>query len=127
MFTIFKKQKIDNTDSNTQDNSQDNSSKSFFKRALSKTISHIKEIVPQKKEKIEFDVIEEILIESDIEYEVIEKIMDGLPPLIKRSELRHRLIHMFEYAPKINNENRPKPFVELIIGINGAGKTTTIA
>jgi fused signal recognition particle receptor len=101
--------------------------KGFFAKALAKTVSHIKEIAPAKKEKIEFDMVEEILIESDIEYEVIEKIMDGLPDTITRAELRHRLIHMFEYAPEVDNSNIPKPFVELIIGINGAGKTTTIA
>jgi len=42
--------------------------KGFFSRALSKTFENIKSIVPQKKEKLEFDVIEELLIESDMEY-----------------------------------------------------------
>jgi fused signal recognition particle receptor len=126
MFGIFKKkEKAENSEKNTQEIEQEK--KGFFAKALAKTVSHIKEIAPQKKEKIEFDVVEEILIESDIEYEVIEKIMDGLPKEITRAQLRHRLIHMFEFAPNIDNSTIPKPFVELIIGINGAGKTTTIA
>jgi len=68
-----------------------------------------------------------MLIESDIEYEIIEKAMDGLPEQIKRSELRHRLVMLFEHAPEVDTSNIPKPFVELVIGVNGAGKTTTIA
>ncbi len=101
--------------------------KGFFTRALSKTFDNIKSIVPQKKEKIEFDVIEELLIESDMEYEIIEKAMNGLPDLITRKDLRHRLVMLFEHAPDVDMSNRPTPFVELIIGVNGAGKTTTIA
>jgi len=100
--------------------------KGFFSRALSKTFENIKSIVPQKKEKIEFDVIEELLIESDMEYEIIEKAMDGLPSMISRKDLRHRLVMLFEHAPEVDIQNRPSPFVELIIGVNGAGKTTTI-
>jgi fused signal recognition particle receptor len=101
--------------------------KGFFSRALSKTFDNIKSIVPQKKDKIEFDVIEELLIESDMEYEIIEKAMDGLPDMISRKDLRHRLVMLFEHAPDVDTTNRPTPFVELIIGVNGAGKTTTIA
>ncbi|RLA82560.1 MAG: signal recognition particle-docking protein FtsY [Epsilonproteobacteria bacterium] len=102
-------------------------SKGFFARALEKTISNFSSIVPKKKEKIEFDIIEELLIEADMEYEIIEKAMDGLPSMINRKELRHRLIMLFEHAPDVDVDNLPSPFVELIIGVNGAGKTTTIA
>ena len=100
--------------------------KNFFSRALEKTFLGIKNIVPQKKEKISFEDIEELLIEADVEYEIIEKAMNGLPSMITRKELRHRLVMLFEHAPKVNLENH-KPFVRLIIGVNGAGKTTTIA
>ncbi|MEA2018559.1 MAG: signal recognition particle-docking protein FtsY [Campylobacterota bacterium] len=101
--------------------------KSFLSKALEKTVSNIKSIVPVKKEKIDFDTIEEILIEADMEYEIIEKAMDGLPEQITRDQLRHRLVSLFEHAPIIDTSNIPKPFIELIIGVNGAGKTTTIA
>jgi fused signal recognition particle receptor len=53
--------------------------------------------------------------------------MDGLPEMITRKQLRHRLVMLFEHAPDIDLSNLPKPFVRLIIGVNGAGKTTTIA
>lgn len=62
-----------------------------------------------------------------MEYEIIEKAMDGLPDMITRKQLRHRLVMLFEHAPKVDLDNLPKPFVRLIIGVNGAGKTTTIA
>ena len=101
--------------------------KGFFSKALKKTVDNLKTIIPEKKEKIEFDLIEEILIEADMEYQIIEKAMDGLPSFIKREQLRHRLISLFENAPIVNKTDLPSPYVELIIGVNGAGKTTTIA
>ncbi len=85
-------------------------SKSFFSRALSKTFENIKAVVPVKKEKIAFDDIEELLIEADMEYEIIEKAMDGLPAEITRKDLRHRLVMLFEHAPKVDLSNLPKPF-----------------
>ncbi|XPV69768.1 MAG: signal recognition particle-docking protein FtsY [Halarcobacter sp.] len=106
---------------------EEENSKGFFSKALSKTFDNIKSVVPQKKEKIAFDDIEELLIEADMEYEIIEKAMDGLPTEITRKQLRHRLVMLFEHAPEVDLENLPKPFVRLIIGVNGAGKTTTIA
>ena len=101
--------------------------KNFFSRALEKTFASIKTVVPQKQEKISFDDIQELLIEADMEYEIIEKAMNGLPSEITRKQLRHRLVMLFEHAPKVDLSNLPKPFVRLIIGVNGAGKTTTIA
>ena len=101
--------------------------KGFFSRALEKTFASIKTVVPQKQEKISFDDIEELLIEADMEYEIIEKAMNGLPAEITRKQLRHRLVMLFEHAPKVDLSSLPKPFVRLIIGVNGAGKTTTIA
>lgn len=106
---------------------QDEEKKNFFSRALEKTFASIKSVVPQKKEKISFDEIEELLIEADVEYEIIEKAMNGLPEMITRKQLRHRLVMLFEHAPKVDFSNLPKPYVRLIIGVNGAGKTTTIA
>lgn len=101
--------------------------KSFFSRALEKTFGNIKSVIPQKQEKIAFEDIEEMLIEADMEYEIIEKAMDGLPEEITRKQLRHRLVMLFEHAPDVDLSNLPRPFTRLIIGVNGAGKTTTIA
>jgi fused signal recognition particle receptor len=132
MFGIFKRKKIDDTlskeiVSTNIKKEEEPSKKSIFSRALEKTISNFGAIVPKKREKIEFDTIEELLIESDMEYEIIEKAMDGLPNMITRDQLRHRLVMLFEHAPLVDTNNLPRPFIELIIGVNGAGKTTTIA
>ncbi|RBQ26377.1 MULTISPECIES: signal recognition particle-docking protein FtsY [Arcobacteraceae] len=121
MFSFLKK---DKTEENS--NLQEQENKNFLSKALSKTFSSIKNVVPQKKEKISFDEIEELLIEADVEYEIIEKAMNGLPDMITRKQLRHRLVMLFEHAPEVNLQ-KIKPFVRLIIGVNGAGKTTTIA
>ncbi|WP_428023921.1 signal recognition particle-docking protein FtsY [Arcobacter sp.] len=121
MFSFFKKNKKEETVEEKQE------SKNFFSNALSKTFENIKAVVPQKKEKISFEDIEELLIEADMDYSIIEKAMDGLPDMINRKQLRHRLVMLFEHAPEVNLENLPTPFVQLIIGVNGAGKTTTIA
>ncbi|AXK48723.1 signal recognition particle-docking protein FtsY [Aliarcobacter trophiarum LMG 25534] len=121
MFSFLKKDKEKQVVDNIEE------SESFFSKAFNKTFSSIKNIVPQKKEKISFDEIEEILIEADVEYEIIEKAMNGLPSMISRKELRHRLVMLFEHAPEVDLSNLPKPYVRLIIGVNGAGKTTTIA
>ena len=121
MFNFLKKNKENQVVENKEE------SESFFSKAFSKTFSSIKNIVPQKKEKISFEEIEEILIEADVEYEIIEKAMNGLPSMISRKELRHRLVMLFEHAPNVDLSNIPKPYVRLIIGVNGAGKTTTIA
>ncbi len=124
--TIVQEETTEAQDSKEDKQSKDES-KGIFNKAFSKTFDSFKAIVPKKQEKIDFETIEEMLIESDIEYEIIEKAMDGLPDQIKRSELRHRLVMLFEHAPEVDTSNMPKPFVELIIGVNGAGKTTTIA
>lgn len=121
MFNFLKKNKENQVVENKEE------SESFFSKAFSKTFSSIKNIVPQKKEKISFEEIEEILIEADVEYEIIEKAMNGLPSMISRKELRHRLVMLFEHTPNVDLSNIPKPYVRLIIGVNGAGKTTTIA
>jgi len=129
MFSLFKKKASADQEELLHINEEEEltEKKGFFSRALEKTVGNLKSIIPEKKEKIEFDIIEEILIEADMEYEIIEKAMDGLPDLITRAQLRHRLVMLFEHAPIIDKSTLPKPYIELIIGVNGAGKTTTIA
>ncbi|NWF67010.1 MAG: signal recognition particle-docking protein FtsY [Campylobacterales bacterium] len=97
----------------------------FIKKGLQKTIDVIKNIVPEKKEKIEKSVIEEILIECDMEYDVVEMVLNDLPDEISRDRLFKALHSLF--AEKQIFDMTQKPFVDLIIGVNGAGKTTTIA
>ncbi len=101
---------------------------SFIKKGLEKTLSTIHEILPNKVEKIDVTILEEILIESDIPYELIEEIIYYLPPsqTVSRADVKRVLKAYFMYETP-QTEIIQKPFVELVIGVNGAGKTTTIA
>ena len=92
---------------------------------LKKTFDNIKSIVTTKKESIDKDLLEEILLESDIAYEVVEEILSNLPQDVKRDKLRRNLLFIFPIRD--DDELIQKPLVELIVGVNGAGKTTTIA
>ena len=40
-----------------------------------------------------------------MEYEIIEKAMDGLPEMITRKQLKHRLVMLFEHAPDVDLSN----------------------
>jgi fused signal recognition particle receptor len=101
---------------------------SFIKQGLGKTLGAIKEILPEKVEKIDKALLEEILIESDIPYELVEEILYYLPPsnTVARADVQRVLKAYFNYKVQEIPHDQ-KPFVELIIGVNGAGKTTTIA
>ncbi|WP_333803786.1 signal recognition particle-docking protein FtsY [Sulfurospirillum sp.] len=101
---------------------------SFIKKGLDKTLGAIKEILPEKVEKIDKTLLEEILIESDIPYELVEEIIYYLPPSQKvaREDVRRVLKAYFKYDTS-SITTVQTPFVELVIGVNGAGKTTTIA
>lgn len=100
---------------------------SFFK----KTSENIARFLGQKKKKIEKSTLEEILIESDIHYEIIERMLDNLPEQVSKDALRVAIERFFRgdsYYDKIRfHEIEKKPVVYLIFGVNGAGKTTTIA
>ncbi len=97
----------------------------FIKKALKKTVENIEENIPQKKSYATAEEIEELLIEADVEYDLVEKILASLPSKINRVALKNELLFLF--TPAHLQQKDIKPFVELIIGINGAGKTTTIA
>lgn len=101
---------------------------SFIKKGLGRTLDSIKEILPEKVDKIDKALLEEILIESDIPYELVEEIIYYLPPskTIARADIKRVLQAYFMYdAPSLDETKIP--FVDLVIGVNGAGKTTTIA
>jgi len=99
----------------------------FIKKGLSKTADAIKEILPEKVTKIDKETLEEILLESDVPYEIVEEIIYYLPPqdVVKRADVKRVMKAYFIY--KTEEEKQDSPFVELVIGVNGAGKTTTIA
>ena len=85
-----------------------------------------KERIKLRKE-IDKDELEDLLLEADVNYELVEKILDQLPQTVTRVQLYNSLIAIFDYKANWIYPEEQKPFVEMIIGVNGAGKTTTIA
>ncbi len=98
----------------------------FIKKAFSKDKNKEDNLKP-KRDKIDKDELEELLLEADVNYELIENILEQLPEQIKRVQLYNSLISIFDYKANWIYPDNQKPFVEMIIGVNGAGKTTTIA
>lgn len=106
---------------------------SLLSKTLSKTTSNLIAHLGSKKDKLSRDELEELLIECDIEYELIEELLDSLPPYIGRESLHKALKRLL--SPESTHEIPHftesyaglKPLATLIIGVNGAGKTTTIA
>ncbi|MDD5359365.1 MAG: signal recognition particle-docking protein FtsY [Sulfurovaceae bacterium] len=98
----------------------------FLKKALGKTNESIADIVSEKRKEISRDAFEELLLEADVSYDLVESLIDSLSSSINRVQAYNSLISLFGYD--VNRKNSDlKPFVEMIIGVNGAGKTTTIA
>ncbi len=98
----------------------------LFKKVLGKTNDAIKDIAPKKRKNIPKDEFEDILLEADVNYELVEKLLEALPNTISRIQAFNSLISVFQYKADFK-ESDVKPFVEMIIGVNGAGKTTTIS
>ncbi|WP_295147211.1 signal recognition particle-docking protein FtsY [uncultured Campylobacter sp.] len=99
---------------------------SFLKKGFERTFGAI--ISAKTDKKITKENLEEILLEADVPYEIVEEIIYYLPPQeeVKRADLRRVMSAYFIYENE--REIKPdKPFVDLILGVNGAGKTTTIA
>ncbi|BBG65572.1 signal recognition particle receptor protein FtsY [Hydrogenimonas sp.] len=100
---------------------------SFLKKGLKKTIEAIQSAEPAKRDKISSEELEDLLLEADVSYDLVEKIIESLPEKINRTQLYNTLISLFIYRAEKIEPGDQKPFVELIVGVNGAGKTTTIA
>ncbi|MDQ7047076.1 MAG: signal recognition particle-docking protein FtsY [Sulfurovum sp.] len=98
----------------------------FLKRVLGKTNEAIKDIAPIKRKVIPKEDFEDILLEADVNYDLVERLLESLPKKINRIQAFNSLISIFQYDVEFK-ESTSKPFVEMIIGVNGAGKTTTIS
>lgn len=97
----------------------------FFKKGLEKTVENLKKARAHKE--ITKSNLEEILIEADLDYSIVEEILYYLPPsdIVSKNDLERILKTYFIYDKA--DFTLQKPFVELILGVNGAGKTTTVA
>jgi len=99
----------------------------FLKKAFSKTSEVIHEVAPQKRSSIPKEDLEDILLEADVNYGLVERLLEGLPDSITKVQAFNSLISVFQYRAEWVEPGSYKPFVEMIVGVNGAGKTTTIA
>lgn len=99
----------------------------FLKKGLEKTIKSISSLASGNKDGINAELLEEMLLEADVEYDIVEEILGKLKNSknVEKEELRELLKEYFIY--ELPEEKFSKPQVDLIIGVNGAGKTTTIA
>ena len=97
----------------------------FLKKGLQKTLQSISGVKSQQK--LNKNLLEELLLEADVAYEIVEEILHYLPPIdaVKREDLKRVMGAYFLYEGAQNLA--PKPFVDLVLGVNGAGKTTSIA
>ncbi|WP_281747012.1 signal recognition particle-docking protein FtsY [Helicobacter suis] len=99
----------------------------FFK----KTIQNVASLLKNKDATFSKESIEEILIGFDVQYDLVEKLLEHLPEQIKRNHLEVALMRFLRkesYYDKVSLKPiESKPLVSLILGVNGAGKTTTIA
>jgi len=99
----------------------------FIKKSLSKTVEAIKTVAPKKKVTFTKDELEDILLEADVEYALVEIIMNEIyQSKVTREILRSKLLATLSHTTYKEPEFKA-PFVELIVGVNGAGKTTTIS
>ncbi|MGP1449541.1 MAG: signal recognition particle-docking protein FtsY [Wolinella sp.] len=104
---------------------------SLLKKTLNKTIEGIEAIIPKRAQKIDKELLEEVLIASDMEYELVESLLKNLGNEVSRSELDVALHRFFRgdsyYDRLVPKTVEARPCVTLVLGVNGAGKTTTIA
>lgn len=103
----------------------------ILKKTLQKTTQNIKELLPKAHKKLTKEELEEVLIATDMDYDLIEMILSPLGEEISKNELEVALLRLFRgesYYDKVQTKQvNAKPCVDLIVGVNGAGKTTTIA
>ncbi len=94
---------------------------------LSKTVGAIQSVAPKKKMTLTKDELEDVLLEADVEYDLVEIILRELHgDKIRREQVRSKLLVTLTWA-KYEIPEHEAPFVDLIVGVNGAGKTTTIS
>ncbi|MFA6137480.1 MAG: signal recognition particle-docking protein FtsY [Sulfurimonas sp.] len=99
----------------------------FIKKSLAKTVDAIKTVVPKKKISFTKEELEDILLEADVAYDLVEKIINEIyQEKVTREILRSKLLATLAYT-SYKEPEFVAPFVELIVGVNGAGKTTTIS
>ncbi len=102
--------------------------KNFFKKIKDTLNTPVEDLF--KKEKWNWDDIEEILLENDISYEIVEYIIKELKKGKYKTpeELKSSLKNILLSIINIETEDRKVkgPLLYLFVGVNGTGKTTSI-
>ncbi len=113
-----------------------------LKKTRNKIFDQISETISGKAKIDEstLDEIEEILITSDIGYDISERIIEQARKNLKEEKNRdkstiiniiqnelEKVLSEYKTDSELEKFNIFKPYVILIVGVNGAGKTTTIA
>lgn len=97
---------------------------------LAKTAQNLASIFADKSDKIDKDILEELFIEADIDYDLVELMLSHLPKYPSRAQVQEQIAKLFALdstaTPQAQLEST-LPQITLVIGVNGAGKTTTIA
>lgn len=94
-----------------------------FTKTLKKTFSFL----VSSSDKIDKEKLEEILVLSDIEYELVEDILEKMPSKINKSKFENIMLSFFDDYKAYEFKDSDDLEVDIIVGVNGAGKTTTIA
>ena len=101
----------------------------LIKKSLEKTLGIFKDVGHGSRESISKEELEEMLVMADVNYDLVEKMIENLPSTVNKIALTNSLSSIF-FGLEVKKSAEiysSKPFVDLIVGINGAGKTTTIA
>ena len=99
----------------------------LIKKSLNKTVEALRSVSPNKKVTFTKGEMEDILLEADVEYALVEIIMNEIyQEKVTREIIKGKLLATLSHTSYVEPAFKA-PFVELIIGVNGAGKTTTIS
>ena len=112
---LFKKNKKNDTLTKTKEG--------FFKKIVNA-------ITGKKIDESTIEFVEETLLQADVSYETVEKIIDKLQESKNKdplTTLKESILEILQDESSILKEADKKPTIIVMVGVNGTGKTTSIA
>ncbi|MCB4750860.1 MAG: signal recognition particle-docking protein FtsY, partial [Sulfurovum sp.] len=85
----------------------------ILKKSFGKTTDTAKKVVSIKRKEIPKEEFEEVLLEADVNYGLIERLLETLPETISRIQAFNSLISVFQYKADWK-ENDVTPYVEIV-------------
>jgi fused signal recognition particle receptor len=95
--------------------------------SISKSLKNTFSFINSSSSKVDKEELEEILVLADIEYELVEDILEKLPTKINKDKFEKIMLSFFDDYKPYDFKDSNELEVDIIVGVNGAGKTTTIA